>query len=97
MVWIGLIWLRIGTSGGSSWSRYRTFGFHKMLESSWVAAQLAALQEWLRSVSKWASIIINSRPRLAHSHLPPVVFYTWSRLNRTRYAVNFRCFTFSSL
>jgi hypothetical protein len=44
MVWIGLIWLRIGTSG--------TFGFHKMLGSSGVAAQLMAPQEGLSSVSK---------------------------------------------
>jgi hypothetical protein len=46
MVWIGFIWLRIGTSGGP-------FGFHKMLGSSWVAAQLAASQEGLSSMSDW--------------------------------------------
>jgi hypothetical protein len=28
--------------------RYWIFGFHKILESSWVAAQLAASQESLR-------------------------------------------------
>jgi hypothetical protein len=28
---IGLRWLRIGTSGGLLWTRYWTFGFHKML------------------------------------------------------------------
>jgi hypothetical protein len=52
MEWIGLIWLRIGTSGRLLWTRYWTFGFHKMLGSSWVAAQLAAPQEGLSSVSK---------------------------------------------
>jgi hypothetical protein len=52
MVWTGSIWLRIGTSGGLLWTRWWTFGFHRMLGSSWVAAQLAASQEGLRSVSK---------------------------------------------
>jgi hypothetical protein len=53
MVWIGLIWLRIGNSRGLLWTRQWTFGFHKMLGSSWVAAQLAASQEGLSSVSGW--------------------------------------------
>jgi hypothetical protein len=42
MVWIGLIWLTIRTSGGLLWTRHWTFRFHKMLGSSWVAAQLVA-------------------------------------------------------
>jgi hypothetical protein len=50
--WIGLIRLRIGTSGGLLWTRYWTFGLHKMLGSSWGAAQLAAPREGLSSVSK---------------------------------------------
>jgi hypothetical protein len=33
----------------------KTFGFHKMLGISWVAAQLAASQEGLSSVSEWVS------------------------------------------
>jgi hypothetical protein len=41
----GLIWLRIGTSGGLLWTRLWTFGFRKILRNSWVAAQLAASQE----------------------------------------------------
>jgi hypothetical protein len=53
MVWIGSIWLRIGTSGGLLWTRLWTFGFHKTLGSSWVAAQLAASQEGLSSMSRW--------------------------------------------
>jgi hypothetical protein len=52
MEWIGLEWLRIGTSGRLLWTRYWTFGFHKMLGSSWGAAQLIAPQEGLSSVSK---------------------------------------------
>jgi hypothetical protein len=48
MVWIGLIWLRIVTSGGL----LRTSGFHKMLGSSRVAAQLAASREGLSSMSE---------------------------------------------
>jgi hypothetical protein len=54
MIWIGLMWLNIGTSGGLLGTRYWTFGFHKMLGSSWVAAQFAAPQEGLSSVSKVA-------------------------------------------
>jgi hypothetical protein len=51
MVWIGSIWPRIGTGGGLMWMRWWTSGFHKMLGSSWVAAQLAASQEALSSMS----------------------------------------------
>jgi hypothetical protein len=53
MVWIGLIWLMIGTSGGLLGTRQWTSGFHKMLASSWVAAQLTASQEELSSMSEW--------------------------------------------
>jgi hypothetical protein len=53
MVWIGLIWFRVGTSVGLLWTRKWTFGFHKMLGSSWVAAQLAVFEEELSSVSEW--------------------------------------------
>jgi hypothetical protein len=53
MEWIGFIWLRIGTSGGLLWTRYWTFGVHKMLGSSWGAAQFSAPQEGLSSVSKY--------------------------------------------
>jgi hypothetical protein len=52
MVWIGFIWLRIGTSGRLLWIRYWAFGFHEMLGSSWVAAQLMVPQEGLSSISK---------------------------------------------
>jgi hypothetical protein len=55
MVWTGSIWHRIGTSGGPLWTRWWTFGFHKMLGSSWVAAQLAASQEGLSSINEWMS------------------------------------------
>jgi hypothetical protein len=47
--WTGLIWFRIGTSGGLLWTQYWTFEFHKML-NSWVAVQLAASQEGLKSM-----------------------------------------------
>jgi hypothetical protein len=49
LVWTGLIWFRIGTSGGLLYTRQWTFGFHKMLGSSWAATQLAASQEGLSS------------------------------------------------
>jgi hypothetical protein len=55
MVGIGSIWLRIGTGGGLMWRRWWTSGFHKMLGSSRVAAQLAASQEELSSMSEWVS------------------------------------------
>jgi hypothetical protein len=32
-IWTGLIWLRIGTSGGHLWTRLWTFRFHKLLRS----------------------------------------------------------------
>jgi hypothetical protein len=53
MVWTGSNWLRIRTSGGLLWTRQWTFGFHKMVGSSWVAAQLAASLEGLSSVRKY--------------------------------------------
>jgi hypothetical protein len=53
MGWIGLMWMRIRTRGGLLWTRLWTSGFHKMLGSSWVAAQLAASQEGLSSMSEW--------------------------------------------
>jgi hypothetical protein len=55
MVWIWSIWLRIGTGGWLMWMRWWTSGFHKMLWSSWVAAQLAASQEGLSSMSEWVN------------------------------------------
>jgi hypothetical protein len=60
MVWIGLIWLRIGASGWLLWTRQWTSGFHKTLWSSWVAAQLAASQEGLSSMSEWESEWLNA-------------------------------------
>jgi hypothetical protein len=55
MVGIGSIWLRIWTGGGLMWRRWWTSGFHKMLGSSRIAAQLAASQEGLSSMSEWVS------------------------------------------
>jgi hypothetical protein len=56
MVWIGSIWLRIGTGWGLMWTRWWTCGFHKMLGSSRVAAQLAGSQEGLSSKSEWVRL-----------------------------------------
>jgi hypothetical protein len=53
MIWTGPIWHRIETSGGVLW----TFGFIKMLGTSWVAAQLADSQEGAKlrmQVSKYS-------------------------------------------
>jgi hypothetical protein len=52
---IGSMWLRIGTGGGLMWTRWWTSGFHKMLGSSRVAAQLATSQKGLSSMSEWAT------------------------------------------
>jgi hypothetical protein len=49
VVWTGLIWLRIWTSGGPLWTQYWTFGFYKILGNSWVTAQLAVSQKGLSS------------------------------------------------
>jgi hypothetical protein len=67
----GSIWLRIGTSEQLLWTRQWTFGFHKILGISWVAAQLAASQEGLSSMSEWASDI-NHRIRFRFVG-PPVI------------------------
>jgi hypothetical protein len=46
VVWIGFISFRIGTSGGGALlNTVMNFGFHKILENSSVAEQLAASQE----------------------------------------------------
>jgi hypothetical protein len=46
MVWTGLLWIRIGTSGGLLWTPWWNLGLHKILGNSWVAAS----QEGLSSV-----------------------------------------------
>jgi hypothetical protein len=60
VVWTGLIWLRMGTGGGLMWTWWWTSGFHKMLGSSRAAAQLAASQEGLSSMSEWVSVTIST-------------------------------------
>jgi hypothetical protein len=45
----GLIWLRMGTSGGFLWTLELAFRFHKT-ENSWVAEWLVASQEVLSSM-----------------------------------------------
>jgi hypothetical protein len=71
MEWIGLIWLRIGTSGGLLWTRYWTFCFHKMLGRSWGAAQLAASEDWLSADSK------SQKGILCSLHSDADVYYIW--------------------
>jgi hypothetical protein len=51
--WIDLAQDRDG--GGLMWTRWWTSGFRKMLGSCRAAAQLAASQEGLSSMSKWVS------------------------------------------
>jgi hypothetical protein len=38
-MWIGFIWLKIGTGGGLLWTRWWTFGFHKMWGIPWLAVR----------------------------------------------------------
>jgi hypothetical protein len=45
MDWIDLA--HDGGRGGLLWTRQWTFGFHKMLGNSWVAAEFSAPQEGL--------------------------------------------------
>jgi hypothetical protein len=45
-------WIDLAQSGGLLWIRQWTFGLNKILAISWVAAQLAASEEGLSSVSK---------------------------------------------
>jgi hypothetical protein len=52
------IWLRIEISGGLLWTRYWTFGFRKMLGSSWGAAQLDHPKGGLSSVSEWVIVCL---------------------------------------
>jgi hypothetical protein len=66
MVWIGLIWLRIWTSGGLLWTQQWTFGFHKMLGNSWAASEFAASQEGLSSTSEFC---INKLCVLRHRYM----------------------------
>jgi hypothetical protein len=54
--WDGINWIDVvhdRDSGGLLWTRYWSSRFHKMRGSSWVAAQLAASQEGLSSMSEW--------------------------------------------
>jgi hypothetical protein len=44
-VWTWFIWLKIWTSGELLWTRRWTFGFHKLLETSWQAKQLLVYPE----------------------------------------------------
>jgi hypothetical protein len=50
VVCTGFIWLRTATNGGLLRIRKWIFWFHKMLQHSWVARQLAASQEGLISM-----------------------------------------------
>jgi hypothetical protein len=65
----GLIWLRIGRSGGLLWMRQWTFMFNKMLGSSVVAAQPETFRVVLSSLS-----VIRARDegRSHHSAFPGV-------------------------
>jgi hypothetical protein len=62
-----LIWLRIRASEGCLWTRYGTLGFHKMLGSSSVTAQLAASQEGLSSMNEWLTMSL-SNPHGSSNH-----------------------------
>jgi hypothetical protein len=45
------MWLRIGTSGGLLWIRWRTLGFYERREISWLAKRQLVFQEGLCSKS----------------------------------------------
>jgi hypothetical protein len=48
-----MLWIDMAQDRDQWRARYWTFGFHEMLGSSWVAAQLMAPQEGLSSVRKY--------------------------------------------
>jgi hypothetical protein len=78
MVWIELIWLRTGSIGRIWSTRQWTFGLHKTLGSSWVAAQLAASQEGLNSMnlcsySRISLLLVKPKCSLRCSHTPSPV------------------------
>jgi hypothetical protein len=75
MVWIGLIWFGIGTSGELLWVWRWTFGFHEMLGSSWVAAQLIAPQEGLSYVSINGMSLSNNECYFLKHKLPFMVYH----------------------
>jgi hypothetical protein len=49
--WAGFSWLRTGAGGGILWMRWWTFLFHKIGGISWLAEDLLAFQEGLRSMA----------------------------------------------
>jgi hypothetical protein len=51
-VWTGLSRLTIEKVGGHLWMRQRTFGFHKMRGTAWLAANRLASHEGLCSMQK---------------------------------------------
>jgi len=55
---VGIIWLRVGASGGLLWARSWTFGFRKLRGISWLAVELAASEERLGSIEikQWLSV-----------------------------------------
>jgi hypothetical protein len=54
--WDGMDWIHL-TQDRDQWKVLVNFGFHKMLGSSWVVAQLAVSQEGLSSMSEFSFII----------------------------------------
>jgi hypothetical protein len=50
VVWTGLVWLKIETSGELFWIRSWTFGFHEMLGNYRVATQLVASRVMFSSI-----------------------------------------------
>jgi hypothetical protein len=74
MVWIGCIWIRTGTSGGTLWTRNWTFGFRKRWGISWLA-------EWLINFSRWTR---HHGVGWLVSYLAKITFLTkclWNSLN----------------
>jgi hypothetical protein len=57
-LWTGFIWLRITTIGWLLWIRQWAFGFHKMLEISWVAERLLTSHEVLGSM-EWVNEFVS--------------------------------------
>lgn len=65
----GFIWLRIITSGRFLWTLHWTFGFHDMLESFWVATQVATSEKGPSSMMLVNEIITPIRISQTHIHI----------------------------
>jgi hypothetical protein len=82
-MWIGFIWLRIGTGGGLLWTWWWTFGFHKMRGISWLAEHTLSflrmtLLHGVRSIiNEWCIKIIHAEKASITSDCFQQLYHIW--------------------